>query len=144
MSDKMITRPVKMEPAHPGAILARVLAGDEDNASVSIMGAAKAMGISRQTLHRVLAGKMGVTPEMAIRIGAFVGNGPGLWLRMQAGYDLWQAEHLKPRPKVVPIAEARKSREAQQRAIEQRIIGKRRAVPPKAAAKRASRRTARA
>ncbi len=33
-----------------------------------------------------------VTAELALRIGKFVGNGPGLWLRMQQAYDLWQAE----------------------------------------------------
>ena len=30
---------------------------------------------------------------MALRIGKFAGNGPGLWLRMQQAYDLWYAEH---------------------------------------------------
>jgi antitoxin HigA-1 len=29
---------------------------------------------------------------MALRIGKFAGNGPGLWLRMQQAYDLWYAE----------------------------------------------------
>ena len=36
--------------------------------------------------------EMAVTPEMAVRLGKFCGNGPGLWLRMQAAYDLWHAE----------------------------------------------------
>jgi plasmid maintenance system antidote protein VapI len=29
---------------------------------------------------------------MAVRLGRFCGNGPGLWLHMQAAYDLWHAE----------------------------------------------------
>jgi len=29
---------------------------------------------------------------MALRIGKFAGNGPGLWLRMQQAYDLWHAD----------------------------------------------------
>jgi plasmid maintenance system antidote protein VapI len=29
---------------------------------------------------------------MAVRLGKFCGNGPGLWLRMQLAFDLWQAE----------------------------------------------------
>jgi len=29
---------------------------------------------------------------MALRIGKFAGNGPGLWLRMQQAHDLWYAE----------------------------------------------------
>jgi len=28
---------------------------------------------------------------MALRIGKFAGNGPGLWLRMQQDCDLWHA-----------------------------------------------------
>ncbi len=32
-----------------------------------------------------------VTPGMALRLGKFCGNGPDLWLRMQASYDLWKA-----------------------------------------------------
>jgi hypothetical protein len=32
------------------------------------------------------------TTEMALRIGKFAGNGPGLWLRIQQAYDLWNAE----------------------------------------------------
>jgi len=35
---------------------------------------------------------MAVSPEMAVRLGKFCGNGPGLWLRLQAAYDLWHAE----------------------------------------------------
>jgi antitoxin HigA-1 len=28
---------------------------------------------------------------MALRLGRFCGNGPGLWLRLQAAYDIWEA-----------------------------------------------------
>jgi len=50
------------------------------------------LGVTRQTLHRLLAEKTAVTPEMALRLGKFCGNGPDLWLRMQEAYDLWHAE----------------------------------------------------
>jgi addiction module HigA family antidote len=50
------------------------------------------LGISRQALHNVLNGTAAVTPEMALRLGKFCGNGPNLWLRMQQAYDLWGAE----------------------------------------------------
>jgi hypothetical protein len=35
--------------------------------------------------------------EMAVRLGKFCGNGPGLWLRLQQTYDLWHAERLPAR-----------------------------------------------
>ena len=49
---------------------------------------AKTLGL----VHRILAEKVAITPEMAVRLGKFCGNGPGLWLRMQGAYDLWHAE----------------------------------------------------
>jgi addiction module HigA family antidote len=52
---------------------------------------AKALDVSRQQVHRIMAETAPVTPEMALRLGKFCGNGPDLWLRMQASYDLWNA-----------------------------------------------------
>ena len=78
-----------IEPTHPGEVLrADVLPA----LSMSVASAAKHLGVTRQTLHRILAGKAAVTPEMALRLGKFCGNGPTLWLRMQEAYDLWHAE----------------------------------------------------
>lgn len=59
---------------------------------LSVSEAARRLGISRQQLHRVLACTHPITTEMALRIGKFAGNGPGVWLRMQQAYDLWNAE----------------------------------------------------
>ena len=55
--------------------------------------AATRLGVSRQQLHRILAGTHPITTEMALRIGKFAGNGAGVWLRMQQAYDLWHAEN---------------------------------------------------
>ena len=82
-------RPVR-PPTHPGAILREEVL---PALRMSVVDAASHLRISRQTLHRILSGKASITPEMAVRIGKFCGNGPGLWLRMQQAYDLWQAEH---------------------------------------------------
>jgi addiction module HigA family antidote len=82
-------RPFKRPPTHPGEILREdVLPA----LGLSVSEAAQKLGISRQQLHRVLAGTHPITTEMALRIGKFAGNGPGLWLRMQQVYDLWHAE----------------------------------------------------
>ena len=76
-------------PTHPGEVLREdVLPA----LGLSISEAARQLRISRQTLHRILAGRSAVTPEMAVRLGRFCGNGPGLWLRMQEAYDLFNAE----------------------------------------------------
>ncbi len=76
-------------PVHPGEILKEdVLPA----LNLSVAAAAKRLGVTRQTLHRVLAGTAAISPEMALRIGKFCGNGPDLWLRMQGAYDLWHAQ----------------------------------------------------
>jgi antitoxin HigA-1 len=76
-------------PTHPGAILR----GDVLPAlRVPVSRAAHELGVSRQTLHRILSEHAPVTPDMAVRLGKFCGNGSELWLRLQATYDLWYAE----------------------------------------------------
>ena len=82
------TRP-RRKPTHPGDLLREdVLPA----LRISVSEAARKLRVSRQTLHRILAGDARVTPDMAVRLGKFCGNGPGLWLRMQQAYDLWHAE----------------------------------------------------
>lgn len=76
-------------PTHPGEILREdVLPA----LNMSAVQAARHLRISLQLLHRILAGRNRVTPDMAVRIGKFCGNGPSLWLRMQDAHDLWHAE----------------------------------------------------
>jgi len=90
MGEYVVQRPLRRPPIHPGEILR------EDVFPVlglSVSEAARRLRVSRQQLHRVLACTHPITTEMALRIGKLAGNGPGLWLRMQQAYDLWQVEH---------------------------------------------------
>ncbi|MGH7340785.1 MAG: HigA family addiction module antitoxin [Candidatus Rokuibacteriota bacterium] len=90
MSKDTTPRPTRRRPpTHPGEILrADVLPA----LNLSVAEAARQLRVTRQTLHRVLSGRSGVSAEMAMRLGKFCGNGPGLWLRMQQAHDLWHAE----------------------------------------------------
>ena len=72
-------------PSHPGAILREDVL---PTLGLSVTAFARSIHVSRQTVHGILAEKKGLTPEMALRVGKFLGNGPGLWLRMQQAYDL--------------------------------------------------------
>jgi addiction module HigA family antidote len=84
-----VRKPPALPPVHPGEILREdVLPA----LGVSVSDAARRMGISRQTLHRLLSEVTGITPGMALRLGKFCGNGPEIWMRLQQAYDLWQAE----------------------------------------------------
>ena len=89
MAEYVVKRPVKRPPIHPGEnVREEVLPA----LGLSVSEAARRLGISRQQLHRVLAGTHPITTEMALRLGKLAGNGPALWLRMQQAYDLWHAE----------------------------------------------------
>ncbi len=78
------------EPSHPGLLFADLLP-ELDGGRRTIAEIAAMLGVTRQTLHRVMAGQTAVTPDMAVRLGKLCGNGPGLWLRMQAAYDAREA-----------------------------------------------------
>ena len=59
---------------HPGAVLRDTVL---PALNMSVMDMAGKLHVSRQQLHRVLAGDAGISPEMALRLGKFCGNGPG-------------------------------------------------------------------
>ena len=76
-------------PTHPGEVLRdSVLPA----LKISVSQAARELGITRQTLHRIMRGAGPVTPEVALKLGRWCGNGPLLWLRLQEAYDMWTLE----------------------------------------------------
>lgn len=84
-------------PPHPGEVLAdTVLRAD---GGISVTEFAKALGVSRVALSRVVNGRAAVSAELAIRLAAALGGSAESWLNMQVAYDLWQAEKRR-RPKI--------------------------------------------
>ena len=71
-------------PAHPGELIGDTLS----ELGVSISAAAKTLGITRQQLHNLIAGRSGLTAEMAVRLEKALGSTADTWLRMQMNYDL--------------------------------------------------------
>lgn len=84
-------------PAHPGQILREWLPD-----GMTVTQAASELQISRVMLSKVLNGKSGVTAGMALRLSAWLGTSPDLWLGMQTQWDLWQAEQ-QPKPNIRPL-----------------------------------------
>lgn len=84
-------------PAHPGEVLRGWLPEE-----MTVTQAAKELQISRVTLSKLLNGKVGVTAAMALRLSAWLGTTPDVWLGIQTQWDLWQAEQ-QPRPKIKPM-----------------------------------------
>ena len=78
-------------PPHPGLTLKEdILPALE----LTVTQASKQLGVTRATLSRVINGKAGISPEMALRIEAWLsekhGGSANAWLSLQAAYDLWQ------------------------------------------------------
>jgi HTH-type transcriptional regulator / antitoxin HigA len=73
---------------HPGKHLRELL--DERGWTQDEL--ARVTGKRRQTISGIVAGKTGVTPEMAVSLGAAFGNNPTEWLRWSAEYELSIAE----------------------------------------------------
>ena len=87
-------------PPHPGDVLKDGVFADN---LVSVTDAAAALGVTRVSLSRVLNGKAGVSAEMAVRLGKWLGTGPEVWINMQAQYELWKAEQaLKTLVRKIP------------------------------------------
>jgi antitoxin HigA-1 len=89
MTDIPARRNPRRRPTHPGLLLAETVLPSLGKTKVEI---ARLLGLSRQSLHDILAGRQPVTPTTAIKLGKLCGNGPKLWLNMQMLHDLWEAE----------------------------------------------------
>ncbi len=76
-------------PPHPGL---SVRLNCLDPLGLSVSDGAKALGVSRTTLSRLINGKAGISPEMAIRLSKAFGTTADIWIRMQASYDIAQAK----------------------------------------------------
>lgn len=73
---------------------------------MTITEAAERLGVTRQTLNNLVNERAGISPEMAIRLSRAFGSSPEVWLGMQMGYDLTQAEKHAGKIKVERIAAA--------------------------------------
>lgn len=72
-------------PPHPGHSIKDACL---EPLGLSVTEGAKALGVSRVALSRVINGKAGISPEMALRLAKAFGSSPETWLRMQLAYDL--------------------------------------------------------
>jgi antitoxin HigA-1 len=81
-------------PTHPGALLREDVIPATGRTKADI---AQLLGISRQHLYDILRERKPVSPAVAVRLGKLFGDGAGVWVRMQAAYDTWNAERKEDR-----------------------------------------------
>ncbi len=84
-------------PPHPGLSVRHDCL---EPLGLSVAEGAKALGVTRQALNNIVMGRAGISAEMAIRLDKAFGGGAETWLRLQAAYDLAQAEKKAGRVKV--------------------------------------------
>ena len=87
-------------PTHPGALLREDVIPATGRTKAEIAGL---LNISRQHLYDILQERKPVSPTVAVRLGKLFGDGAGIWTRMQAAYDTWQAEQTEDVSKIPTI-----------------------------------------
>lgn len=75
-----------LNPCHPGEILR----GNLEAEGWTITTAATKLGCTRQALSRLLNGRSGITPAMALALERIGWADASFWMRLQRGYDLPQ------------------------------------------------------
>ncbi len=74
-------------PVHPGEVVAEALS---EALHLTVADTARRIGVSRQMLHDILAGRRAVTAAMALRFERLGIATARLLLRLQADYELAQ------------------------------------------------------
>ena len=77
---------------HPGEIIKNDIL---PSVGLSVTAAAKALGVSRQMLHDILAERKPLSAVMCLKVARLLGSTPELWMRLQAAFDLKKAEQDK-------------------------------------------------
>ena len=80
--------PVK-NPPHPGKVV-RVSCLEPLNLSVT--DGAKVLGVSRQALSNLVNCHSRISGDMAVRLAKAFGSTTETWIRLQAAYDIVQAQ----------------------------------------------------
>jgi addiction module HigA family antidote len=77
---------------HPGEIIREDVLPE---IGLSVTAVAKALGVSRQMVHDILAKRRPLSAVMCLKVARLFGSTPEFWVSMQAAYDLKKAAHDK-------------------------------------------------
>lgn len=73
------------DPCHPGEILKHEFL---EPLGVSAIGLAKAIGVPRTRVERLVKEQTGVTSDTALRLSKALGTTPEFWINMQSNFDM--------------------------------------------------------
>jgi addiction module HigA family antidote len=89
---KTTTKKNGLPPVHPGEVLREDILPE---VGLSVSAAAKALGVSRQMLHDILAERRPLSAVMCLKVSRLFGSSPEMWMRLQATHDLKKAARDK-------------------------------------------------
>jgi antitoxin HigA-1 len=92
IKEEIMKRKNGLPPVHPGEIIREDIL---PSVGLTVTAAAKALGISRQMLHDILAERKPLSAIMCLKVSRLFGSSPEVWMRLQADYDLKKAEQNK-------------------------------------------------
>ena len=79
---------------HPGEYLKEMVL---DPLGLSVTEAAERLSMTRPALSKVLNGKTGISPNLAVRLEKAGVGAARFWVNLQANYDLWCVlKHKQP------------------------------------------------
>jgi addiction module HigA family antidote len=81
-----------LPPIHPGEIIKEDIL---PSVGLSVTAAADALGVSRQMLHGILAGRKPLSAVMCLKVARLFGGSAEIWMRLQATYDLKKSAQNK-------------------------------------------------
>lgn len=73
-----------IELDHPGVMLKEDFL---DDLGIKPGALAKAIGVDRTAIKKIIDGNRSITADMSIKLGLFFGMSPQFWLNMQRDYD---------------------------------------------------------
>ena len=76
-------------PPHPGRL---VRVSCLEPLGLSVTEGAKALGVSRQALSNLVNCRSRISGDMAVRLAKAFGSTTETWIRLQAAYDVAQAQ----------------------------------------------------
>ncbi len=79
----------KLLPVHPGEAL---LEDFMNPLGLSQYRVAAGIGVPPMRINQIVRGKRAITADTALRLARYFGTTPGIWLRLQARYDLEVAQ----------------------------------------------------
>lgn len=101
----------RLPPVHPGEVIREDIL---PSVGLSVTAAARVLGVSRQMLHDILAGRRPLSAVMCLRVARLFGSTPELWMRLQAAYDLKKVEQDKKAmlrvTRIVPVKPVKEAR----------------------------------